>query len=197
MEQNPALGFYRRYSPWAIPFCVMEKRFCMANMICYEKKNMDMMCSNGIMDVLLTTIGLSGSYLAEQWYEKDLIVWLMEKDQSVVGLGTVGFDVSEIPWQKSYFQEQKEFLYKTLQCTKKCVGWDTLDYTPNKALLFEKIDVLQKMLEKMVWEDVDYKAIQDWYEACDMTEPMKNGYPVCEKHEILLSVYGCIACYNV
>ncbi len=169
----------------------------MANMICYEKKNMHMMCSNGVMDVLLTTIGLCGSDLAEQWYEKDLIVWLMEKDQSVVGLGTVGFDVSEMPWQKLYLQEQKEFFCKTLQCIKKCVGWDTLDYTPNKVLLFEKIDVLQKMIEKIVWEDVDYKDIQYWYDVCDITEPMKNGYPMCEKHGILLSVYGCIACNDV
>ncbi len=23
MEQNPVLGFYRRYSPWTIPFCVI------------------------------------------------------------------------------------------------------------------------------------------------------------------------------
>lgn len=197
MEQNPVLGFYRRYSPWTIPFCVIERGFCVANVISYEKKNMDMMCSNGSMDVLLTTIGLSGSYLAEQWYEKDLIVWLMEKDQSVVGLGTVGFDISEMPWNKIYFAKQKAFLYKTLQCTKKCVGWDTLDYMPNKILLFEKIDVLQKMLTKMVLEDIDDEAIQQWYDACDMIEPMKNGYPVCEKHGILLSAYGCMACHDI
>ena len=166
----------------------------MSNVISYEKKDMDLICSNGAISILLTTIGLSGSVLAEKWYEKDLIVWLMEKDQTAIGLGMAGFDVTELPWHETYFVEQKEFLCKTLQFVKKCFGWNRLDYTPNKELLLSKIEILQKMLEKMVWNDVNYDIIQDWYDVCDSTEPMKNGYPMCEKHGILLSVYGCIAC---
>lgn len=165
----------------------------MSNVISYEEKNMDVVYSNGAISVLMTMIGLSGSALAEEWYEKDLIVWLMEKDQSAIGLGMAGFDVTELPWHKAYFAEQKEFLCKTLQSVKNSFGLDRLDYMPNKEWL-SKIEMLQKMLEQMVWEDVNYDIIQEWYEVCDYTEPMKNGYPVCEKHGILLSVYGCIAC---
>lgn len=59
----------------------------MFNSITYESKNMDCRCSNGCMSALMTVIGLSGSKLAQNDFEKTFIIWLMEKDQSCIGLG--------------------------------------------------------------------------------------------------------------
>lgn len=44
--------------------------------------------SNGLTSVFISVLGLSGSRLAQTDDEKRLIVWLLEKDQSAVGIGT-------------------------------------------------------------------------------------------------------------
>lgn len=80
----------------------------MANTIFFRE--MSCQCSNGCTDVLLTVIGLSGSKSAQANDEKNMIIWLMEKDQSAVGMGTVGFDISEMPWKKACFENQKHFM---------------------------------------------------------------------------------------
>ena len=54
---------------------------------------------------------MSGSKIAQSDCERNLIIWLMEKDQSIVGLGTVGFDIMEMPWKKQSFEEQRLFMH--------------------------------------------------------------------------------------
>ena len=56
--------------------------------------------SNLTTDVFINVLSLSGSALAVTVEEKQLVVWLSEKDQKFVGLGTVGFDIVEMPWEK-------------------------------------------------------------------------------------------------
>ena len=53
--------------------------------------------SNGLTDVFVNVLVLSGSALARTVSEKRLIVWLAEKDQSRMGAGTVDFDLWEMP----------------------------------------------------------------------------------------------------
>ncbi|WP_086350711.1 hypothetical protein [Candidatus Enterococcus clewellii] len=52
--------------------------------------------SNGLTAVLITTFGLSATSLAQTETQKQLTVFVLEKDQSCVGRGTVGFDLSEL-----------------------------------------------------------------------------------------------------
>ena len=66
--------------------------------------------SNGLTDVFLNVLILSGSALAKTVSEKRLIVWLAEKDQSRVGAGTVDFDLWEMPWDLNTFEEDRAFL---------------------------------------------------------------------------------------
>ena len=68
----------------------------MGNIICFNKNTPidDCICmSNMATDVFINVLSLSGSILAETVEEKQLIVWLSEKDQKFAGLGTVGFDI--------------------------------------------------------------------------------------------------------
>ena len=46
-----------------------------------------------LTDTLISALLLSGSQLAKTDQEKRLIVWLAEKDQSAVGMGTSGLSV--------------------------------------------------------------------------------------------------------
>lgn len=50
---------------------------------------------------------LSGSELAKTNREKEFIIWLAQRDQNVVGRGTVGFDLDEMPWIEDDFPEMK------------------------------------------------------------------------------------------
>lgn len=66
--------------------------------------------SNGTTSAFITIIGLSGSQLAKTENEKRLIVWIMEKDQSKVGIGSIGISMSEMSWTKDDFENEKSFL---------------------------------------------------------------------------------------
>ncbi|MHC1686077.1 MAG: hypothetical protein AB6733_24635 [Clostridiaceae bacterium] len=150
--------------------------------------------SNGATSVFISVIGLSGSRLAKADNEKRLIVWLMEKDQSKVGIGTVGFSLSEMPWTKDKFDYEKTFLLNVIGSVKKKLGWDTLDYNPSEEIIFPIIDKFYEMVELFSSKDIDEEAIKEWLEASDNTEPMFNDFPLCEKHKILLTCFGCHAC---
>lgn len=43
----------------------------------------------------------------------------MMKDQNIVGRGTVGFDITEMLWEKEYFERQKQFMLRVLDGVKK------------------------------------------------------------------------------
>ena len=85
----------------------------MANVIGFhssDEENSSLVMSNGLTDVFIDVIALSGSQIAHTDDEKRLIVWLSEKDQSKAGAGTIGFDICEMPWNAKTFVENKQFL---------------------------------------------------------------------------------------
>ena len=157
-------------------------------------KNMTCRCSNGCLDVLLAVIGLSGSRIAQSDDERNLIVWLMEKDQSIVGLGTVGFDIIEMPWKKLCFEGQKLFMLQVLDGVKEKIGWETLDYKPNEEIIFDRISTLHDMFRLIQIEDINEDLTVQWLEDPDICELIRGGYPKCKKHGIYMSIWGCLAC---
>lgn len=166
----------------------------MANVIYFHEKTCQ--CSNGCTDVLLTVIGLSGSRLARTDNERNMIVWLMMKDQSAVGMGTVSFEITEMPWEKLCFEKQKQFMLRTLTGIREKTGWETLDYIPNEKIIFDRVDILIDMFQSVQMEDVDEKNTREWIEDIGDIEngPIQINYPICKKHGIYKSIFGCIAC---
>ena len=164
----------------------------MSNIICF--KNMTCICSNGCLDVLLTVIGLSGSKIARSDCERNLIIWLMEKDQSIVGLGTVGFDIIEMPWKKHCFEEQKLFMLQVLDGVKEKIGWETLDYGPNEEIIFDRINSLQDMFHSIQINDINEELTDQWLEDAEICKLIRDGYPKCKNHGIYMSIWGCLAC---
>ena len=75
----------------------------MSNMICFNyKSDKDKMkdylnMSNGGTSMFINVLCLSGGRLAETESQKRLMVFLAEKNQNVCGIGTVGFDIVNIP----------------------------------------------------------------------------------------------------
>lgn len=166
----------------------------MSNIISFNSDTISM--SNGLTDVFINVLVLSGSRLAETVDEKRLIVWLAEKDQNIVGIGTVGFDIREMPWNTERFEENKHFIVKVIKAAENKTDWDKLNYQPNEELLFPILEKFAEMIEKLTAEEVSSNALAEWLNAAEKDDPILNGFPKCEKHRVFLTCFGCHLCNN-
>lgn len=155
-----------------------------------------MQMSNGLTAVFIDVLTLAGSRLAQTVDEKRLIVWLAEKDQSVVGMGTVGFDIREMPWNTEHFEENKRFMLEVTEAAKNRTDWDKLGYQPNEKLLFPELEKFAEMISRLTAENVDENASKEWLNSAESHDPVICGFPKCEKHETLLTCFGCHICNN-
>lgn len=152
--------------------------------------------SNGLTAVFIDVLILAGSRLAEIVDEKRLIVWFAEKDQSKVGMGTVDFDIREMPWYVNCFEESRRFMMKTIELAESRTDWGKLDYTPNEKLLFPVLNKFSGMLSKLSAKDIIPNALREWLDAADKDDPVLLGFPICGRYGTLLSCYGCHLCNN-
>lgn len=194
--------------------------------------------SNGATAMFLETLVLSGSRIAKTSKEKELIIWFSEHDQDILGIGTAGFSLSEIPFDYVNFDKEKDFLLKVINGVNQHLGWNTLDYLPNQEILDELIKTFREMLllfdinliDKLTyynWKtehfgrsyinkeyyEKEYAPHIDWMKAKNMVtndtyelwkaecnryhdkaEKLFIEFPICNKHFILKSIYGCIIC---
>jgi hypothetical protein len=102
------------------------------NIICadHDPAATEVMMSIGMTSVFLDVLLLSGSDLARTDAEVATVVSLAERDQSIVGLGIVGFDVSELGWASDRFAEHKAFLLRIVDTAMVGHRWDVLDDEP-------------------------------------------------------------------
>jgi len=168
----------------------------MGNIISLNALGQHLSMSNGLTTVFLSTLGLSGTYFAKSEDDKRIIIWLLEKDQSAVGCGTVGFDICEMPWDLADFDRSKQFLLAAVDGAKQKIGWERLDYRPNEELLFPCLDQFCYMISQMTPDMLDQAAIKAWLDESMETpdDPILCGYPCCPKHQVFLTVFGCHLC---
>lgn len=154
--------------------------------------------SNGLTSVFIEVLAISGSILAETNREKEIIIWLGQQDQSVVGIGTVGFDIDEMPWTIDSFEREKDFLLRTISSAIDGLGWERLSYEPRKDWLIESLKQFWLMIDTFDKESINMDSYIEWseIEEGDDCPTIPIGYPKCEKHEIYLSCHGCILCNN-
>ncbi len=167
----------------------------MSNIISFNQNTPidDWICmSNMVTDAFINVLSLSGSILAETTEEKQLIVWLSEKDQSFVGLGTVGFEIVEMPWNKETFTHDKNFLLNAVRSAENKLGWEKLDYIPE--FILPNLKKFREQLGKMTEDDIDDNALYEWLNSADSSDPVNRGFPRCKKHHTLLTFLGCQIC---
>lgn len=152
--------------------------------------------SNGLTDVFLNVLILSGSQLAKDEHEKRLIVWLAEQDQSAVGGGAVGFSVLDMPWNPETFHKDQIFMLKTIEAAKAKRGWGKLDYTPAEELLLPKLDQFAALISQVKQSELQPDSLEEWLAQAAENDPVRCGFPRCQKHHTLLSVFGCQICNN-
>lgn len=166
----------------------------MGNRITFGEDSLKM--SNGLTSVFIDVLTLAGSRLAQTVDEKRLIVWLAEKDQSKVGIGTVGFDICEMPWNTENFEENKCFMLKVIEAAENRTDWEKLDYQPNEEHIFWALKEFAELISKLDFKYVLPNALGEWIMAADSDDPVICGFPKCEKHGALLSCFGCHICNN-
>ncbi|WP_411906880.1 hypothetical protein [Rhizobium mayense] len=54
-------------------------------------------------DVFMEVLAIAASALAQARSEQAFASWIASRDQAVLGLGAVGFDIAEMPWHVATF----------------------------------------------------------------------------------------------
>ncbi len=156
----------------------------MANCISNDKseEKLFLQLSNGGTSVFISVLALAGSRLARIDPEIELITWLASQDQSILGIGVVGFDLMELPWSssKEIFKEQHTFLRRVIAQAKTKETLQLLNYDPSCQstwTLLKKCLMILYILEKSQW----------------ILKPDVFGEK-CEKHGVFKHLEGCIIC---
>ena len=122
--------------------------------------------SNGLTDVFIDYLLISGSELANSESEKRMIVFLAEKQQTILGIGTVDFDIIEMPWQINSFDADKAFLLNVINHAKELSSqknvWDKLGYMPNNENLYYALNGFEILIKQMTVNDIDENNLHEW-----------------------------------
>ncbi len=143
---------------------------------------------NGLTDVVMSLLALSGSALARTNDEKDIVVWLASRDQHSFGLGAVGFDLSAIPWQAEKFETEKAFLLNVIRRAQSKQDWHMLGYEPREDWVYDSLETLYQMVSHFCKEYINPASARKWQENKPAT------YVICQKHGVLHHWNGCIVC---
>lgn len=145
--------------------------------------------SNGLTDVLIDVICLAGSDIAEEAFQKELMIWFAQRDWRIMGLGITGFDISDIIWDSEIFDKQKVFILEVIQKALIRKNWEVLEYEPKEEWIFPKLNQFTKMID-------DFKKEHIKNEQQTQVIPFDVIYTKCSKHQIFLHVGGCRLCDN-
>lgn len=152
--------------------------------------------SNRITDTFINVLVLAGSELAKSDDEKRLIVWLAEKDQSCIGMGCVGFDIGDMPFNAEHFGKNKNFLLNVINAAENRLNWERLEYEPNQEFITAVLERFYDMLSKVEVSDINKSALSEYIKASEEDDPILCGFPKCRKHGVFLTCFGCQVCNN-
>ena len=154
--------------------------------------------SNGLTDVFIDYLLLSGSRLAKTESEKRMVVFLAEKQQIKVGMGNVGFDIVEMPWTSDTFETDKTFVLEMIHHARALTSekrvWEKMGYEPGQKQLKYSLDSFEALIKRMTINDVDEDNYREWISAAEKDDPINLGFPRCTNHDVLLCLFGCKLC---
>ncbi len=144
-------------------------------------------------DALLDILVLAASALAETDAQRRLTVWLAEHDRNY-GVGTVGFYLSDMPWDSDSFEEDRQFMVRVTDAASQKTGWEVLDYRPNADHLMPMLGWFRKGFVRLKTADINHGILSDWLSDMDDDDPVFHGFPRCKKHGVYLAWHGCRIC---
>ena len=190
-------------------------QFKMGNKITHPKYDAlgSVKMSNGLTDVFLAALIVSGSRLAAESDEMKFVLWFAMHDQSVWGRGTVSFDLSELPWNHENFEAEKSFVLSVIEDAHENLGWGVFsfgihpeffrgDLEQLRMLVFNLnlIDVKAKKKsyrKKFLYEGSIIETSRSRLEAQFICELEKlPQFSKCSTHAVIKSEFGCFICNN-
>ena len=157
----------------------------MANYVQYRARPdlPDVTMSNSVTSAFISVLAIASTRLAVSPTQERLAAWLASRDQSVLGLGCVGFDLADLPWRTETFPEDKAFLIAATAGAQNQLGWDVLGYTPHTAAFFAKLGEFRRLLEQLALADLLPSETDDL-----------APFTKCQKHGVYLHGAGCVVC---
>jgi hypothetical protein len=102
------------------------------------------------------------SDLAETDRQREFAAWFASNDHGVFGLGTVGFDLSELPWSPETFAADREFVLRVIDAARARMGWERLGYRLREERLQPSLDQFRALVEAFGIEHASGVQDADW-----------------------------------
>lgn len=151
--------------------------------------------SNELTDILIQVLSINASHLAQTDTEIDLAIWIASHDQAIQGRGTVGFDISALPWSIENFEAEKRFLLRVVDSAKAKHHWDMLGYEPSEEMVLRSLEKFRELIEDFTTEFISRDNSWLPLNGCGaMSKPAKREK--CPVHGIYLHEVGCILCFE-
>ncbi|MDK4705978.1 hypothetical protein PH562_27275 [Rhizobium sp. CNPSo 4062] len=135
-------------------------------------------------DVFMEVLAIAASALAQTRSEQAFASWIASRDQAVLGLGAVGFDIAEMPWHVATFAEDRNFLIRSITAAESKIGWEKLGYEPKEDWLMPCLMRLRMLVS--VFGSHDIRAIHSTFSESALSR--------CETHGIIMHADGCPVC---
>ncbi|MBU8897491.1 hypothetical protein DRW03_29095 [Corallococcus sp. H22C18031201] len=146
--------------------------------------------SNGTLATFFDVLTLAATARARTTWELQLALWLAESDQTILGLGMVGFDVSELGWTAEAFEDQRRFLLEIIDGAMAREGWERLPFALHDATwVIALLRQVREMVERLPREALPTPHVRTWRWHDGLPE-----YGRCELHHVYLHAAGCILC---
>lgn len=144
--------------------------------------------SNGLTSVLFDVLALAACRLAVSDWEKQLAYFLVQHDQSRIGLGMADLDVAQLGWTGASFENEKRFIVAVVDAALARSGWDRLGFEPSLESVLPTLERLREMVVAFPASAVPGPDAYAW---------KPDALPTageCAVHGVYLHELGCILC---
>ena len=146
--------------------------------------------TNGLTSVFISVLCLAASALAVRDHERARAASLAEHDQGLHGVGTVSFDVSDLPWLSDSLVEDQDFLRRVVAAARARTGWEKLGYMPREAPLQSCLEQFGALVDAFVIASVRGGLP----EVQPRTDPKR--WVLCPVHQVYEHEDGCVLCHD-
>jgi hypothetical protein len=163
----------------------------MSNSVTYDRRPdiPAVRMSNRGTSEFVEVLCLATSDLAANDHERELAVWIASRDQGIFGLGLVGFDVSDLPWDVRTFTSDRNFVLRAIDAALDRKAWDRLGYDPREDRLFENLKGFRALVAAFDVADATMGKTWEW-----PFESRPTTFERCPKHAIYCHPQGCTLC---
>ena len=162
----------------------------MSNWISNNQTKTFVRLSNSLTGAYFSMFALAASKLSKTDDEKILATWIGARDVNVWGNGMVFFDLSEMPWIRERFIDQKRFLINSLEFILDQKLWEVIPY----YLQDSATDIISRIKEMFG----TFELSENWNaNEIKYLDTIPKSFSKCQIHGCYKNVDGCPICHNL